>query len=202
MMKVYESLTLSYKVQWPLSLVISKKAINKYQLIFRHLLFQKYVETSLERAWGIHQSTKECNIQKHFSQTNRTRHKMLQYCKNYLYYMLYEVLEPNYTKFIQSFSQVKTIDDIISLHNDFLDKCLSECLLTNQKIHGIINHINLRSHFFSRVIVRFFSSSSKDMEEVTVDYFLREDQQIINQFHLQEDDDDNTHLMDAIEKRK
>jgi len=54
MMKVYESLTLNYKVQWPLTLVISKKAINKYQLIFRHLLFQKYVETSLEKAWSIH----------------------------------------------------------------------------------------------------------------------------------------------------
>lgn len=39
MMKVYESLTLNYKVKWPLSLVLSKKAINKYQLIFRHLLF-------------------------------------------------------------------------------------------------------------------------------------------------------------------
>jgi gamma-tubulin complex component 2 len=77
MMKVYESLTLDYKIKWPLALVISKKAINKYQLIFRHLLFQKYVETSLERAWAIHQSTKECNVQRLFSQTYRTRHKML-----------------------------------------------------------------------------------------------------------------------------
>jgi gamma-tubulin complex component 2 len=66
-MKVYESFTLKYNVQWPLSLVISKKAINKYQLIFRHLLFQKYVETSLEKAWSIHQSTKECKIQGMFS---------------------------------------------------------------------------------------------------------------------------------------
>jgi gamma-tubulin complex component 2 len=61
-MKVYEALTLNYKVKWPLSLVISKKAINKYQLIFRHLLVQKYIETNLEKAWSVHQSTKECNI--------------------------------------------------------------------------------------------------------------------------------------------
>jgi gamma-tubulin complex component 2 len=53
-MKVYEALTLEYNVQWPLSLVISKKIINKYQLIFRHLLFQKYVENSLERGWSTH----------------------------------------------------------------------------------------------------------------------------------------------------
>ena len=106
---------------------------------------------------------------------------MLQFCKNYLYYMLYEVLEPNYNKFIESLNQVKTIDDVINIHNDFLDRCLNECLLTSQKIHGIINHINLRSHFFSRVIVRFFSSSSKQYDEAggegeaIVDYFLRED---------------------------
>ena len=37
-MKVYEALTLDYKVKWPLTLLISKRAINKYQLIFRHLL--------------------------------------------------------------------------------------------------------------------------------------------------------------------
>lgn len=161
--------------------MISKKIINKYQLIFRHLLFQKYVETSLEKAWSIHQSTKECNIQKLFSQTYRTRHKMLQFCKNYLYYMMFEVLEPNFNKFKQSLQQVKTIDEIIVLHNSFLDNCLNECLLTNQKIHGIINHINLRSHFFSRVIVRFFSSSSRQEEgaggdlDANQDYFLRED---------------------------
>ena len=75
--------------------------------------------------------------------------------------MLFEVLEPNFNKFKNDLKQVKTIDEIIVLHNNFLDTCLNECLLTNQKIHGIINHINLRSHFFSRVIVRFFSSSSK-----------------------------------------
>ena len=91
--------------------------------------------------------------------------------------MQVEVLEPNFNKFKDDLVKVNTIDEIIDLHNAFLDKCLNECLLTNQKIYGLINHINLRSHFFSRVIVRFFSSSSKteDDGEANVDYFLRED---------------------------
>jgi cobalt-zinc-cadmium efflux system membrane fusion protein len=37
-LKVHEAFTLDYRVKWPLTLIISKKAINKYQLIFRHLL--------------------------------------------------------------------------------------------------------------------------------------------------------------------
>ena len=50
-MKVYEALTLDYRVKWPLTLIISKKQINKYQLIFRHLLQCKYVCKSLEQVW-------------------------------------------------------------------------------------------------------------------------------------------------------
>jgi len=98
-MKVYEAFTLDYKVKWPLTLIISKKSINKYQLIFRHLLQCKYVEKYLENVWLQHQSTKECDVQSALQQTYALRHRMLQFCKNYMYYMQIEVLEPNFHKF-------------------------------------------------------------------------------------------------------
>lgn len=41
---VYETFTLDYKVRWPLTLILSRKSLAKYQLIFRHLLIFKYVE--------------------------------------------------------------------------------------------------------------------------------------------------------------
>ena len=61
--KVHEAFTLDYKVKWPLTLIISKKSINKYQLIFRHLLQCKYTERYLEQVWLHHQSIKEYNVQ-------------------------------------------------------------------------------------------------------------------------------------------
>ena len=61
-MKVYEAFTLDYKLKWPLTLVLNKKAINKYQLIFRHLLHCKYVERYLELVWSTHQAFKECSV--------------------------------------------------------------------------------------------------------------------------------------------
>ena len=86
-LKVHEAFTLDYKVRWPLTLIISKKAINKYQLIFRHLLQCKYAEKYLENVWLSHQNTKECNIHDVLIQTYALRHRMLQFCKNYMYYM-------------------------------------------------------------------------------------------------------------------
>uniref|UniRef100_A0A0D3EES8 Gamma-tubulin complex component n=1 Tax=Brassica oleracea var. oleracea TaxID=109376 RepID=A0A0D3EES8_BRAOL len=50
-----ETFSLGYKVQWPLSIVISKKALSKYQLIFRFLFHCKHVERQLCGAWQIHQ---------------------------------------------------------------------------------------------------------------------------------------------------
>ena len=43
---------------WPLSLVVSKRALTKYQLIFRHLFLTKYIERRLHAAWADQQSTK------------------------------------------------------------------------------------------------------------------------------------------------
>ena len=50
-LKVLESFTLDYRVRWPLTLILSFKSITKYQLIFRHLLYCKYVERNLENLW-------------------------------------------------------------------------------------------------------------------------------------------------------
>jgi len=44
---------------------------------------------------------------------------MSQFCKNYIYYMVVEVLEPNFHKFRESLKKVKTIDEILTLHNNF-----------------------------------------------------------------------------------
>ena len=63
-LKVLEAFTLDYKVKWPLTLIISRKTITKYQLIFRHLLYCKYVERNLDAVWLNHQSTKEHEVQK------------------------------------------------------------------------------------------------------------------------------------------
>ncbi|KAL0340821.1 UNVERIFIED_CONTAM: Gamma-tubulin complex component 2 [Sesamum radiatum] len=50
-----ETFSLSFKVRWPLSLVISRKALTKYQLIFRFLFHCKHVNRQLCAAWQLHQ---------------------------------------------------------------------------------------------------------------------------------------------------
>ena len=83
---------------------------------------------------------------------------MLQFSKNYLYYMQIEVLEPNFHKFKQALASVKTLDEIMTLHSQFLDVCLKEMLLTDQTMRTTITQIQMRTHYFSKVIIRYFAS--------------------------------------------
>jgi len=70
--------------------------------------------------------------------------------------MVVEVLEPNFHKLKNNLKKVKTLDEILKLHNDFLDECLKECLLTDQNLFRILTKINQTTHFFSRIIMRTF----------------------------------------------
>lgn len=72
------------------------------------------------------------------------RHRMLHFCKNYIYYMVVEVLEPNFHKLKQRLlsGDIHTIDDVMRAHNEFLDECLKECLLTDQNLFRTLTKLH------------------------------------------------------------
>lgn len=160
--KCVDSFTLDYKVKWPLTLIISRRAITKYQLIFRHLFLCKYVERHLSNTWLLHQSTKELDLGGCFKNSYNLRHRMHHFCKNYVYYIVVEVLDPNYHKFKENLMKVKTVDEILELHNTFLDECLKECLLTDQNLLRILIKIFNCCFFLSRIIQKYTNSIQEE----------------------------------------
>ncbi|XP_028555522.1 gamma-tubulin complex component 2 isoform X2 [Dendrobium catenatum] len=125
-----ETFSLSYKVQWPLSLVISRKALTKYQLIFQLLFRCKHVERQLCVAWQVHQGFRSCNILgTTILRSSNLCRSMLKFINSLLHYLTFEVLEPNWHLMHDRLQTVKSIDEVIQLHDFFLQKCLKECLL-------------------------------------------------------------------------
>ena len=78
---------------------------------------------------------------------------MLHFCKNYIYYMTIEVLEPNFLKLKEKFltGGIRTIDEVMKAHQDFLDECLKECLLTDQNLFRINTRLLQNMSFFARL---------------------------------------------------
>ena len=149
-----EALTLDFQyVPFPVSLILSHRAVSSYQLLFRHLFFVKHVERRLVGTWLDHQSMKEFQkLRKSLCPTFGLRQRMLHFIQNLVYYMMFEVIEPNWQMMENSISSGKkqsgnsglgfsvagdgdnndqTVDDILSMHNEFLRRTLKDCLLTN-----------------------------------------------------------------------
>ncbi|VYS67119.1 unnamed protein product [Arabidopsis thaliana] len=125
-----ETFSLSYKVQWPLSIVISKKALSKYQLIFRFLFHCKHVERQLCGAWQIHQGIRSMNSKgTAILRSSLLCRSMLKFISSLLHYLTFEVLEPNWHVMHDRLQSTRSVDEVIQHHDFFLDKCLRGCLL-------------------------------------------------------------------------
>ncbi|KAJ5464130.1 hypothetical protein N7475_007265 [Penicillium sp. IBT 31633x] len=153
----FDALELDYSVPFPLSLVISRKTVLRYQLIFRHLLSLRHLETLLVTSWADQNKTISW---RHKSSDRRLeiwkrrawnlRAKMLLFVQQLLYFCTAEVIEPNWIGLMDRVNRVdadaseveendmkqanRTVDELMQDHVDFLDTCLKECMLTQAKL--------------------------------------------------------------------
>ncbi|KAG4940712.1 hypothetical protein AAZX31_16G076400 [Glycine max] len=125
-----ETFSLSYKVHWPLSIVLSRKALTKYQLLFRFLFHCKHVDRQLCGAWQVHQGVRALNTSgTAISRSSLLCRSMLKFINSLLHYLTFEVIEPNWHLMYNRLQSANSIDEVIQHHDFFLDKCLRECLL-------------------------------------------------------------------------
>lgn len=108
----WAAFALDYKVEWPLSIVLSRSALSRYQMLFQHLFFCKHVERRLCNTWLSQQATKELRLGGVFAQWHGLRHRMLHFMQNLTYYMMTEVLEPRWHELEKTISRVKDVDEV------------------------------------------------------------------------------------------
>jgi len=159
----FDALVLDYAVPFPLSLVVSRVTLTRYQLLFRYLLSLRHLETLLISAWADHSrgaAWKHRSANPRIEQAKRKaftlRARMLIFVQQLIYYCTAEVIEPNWQGLMNRLStgsnegeadksregekegeEVKvkrTVDELMQDHVDFLATCLKECMLTNAKL--------------------------------------------------------------------
>lgn len=91
---------------------------------------------------------------------------MLNFVQNLMYYMMFEVLEPNWLVLEGKLLSAATIDNVLADHNDFLDKCLRDCMLSNREILMIVSRLlavcSSFSHHMQRVAQQLEVSALSD----------------------------------------
>ncbi|KAK5111808.1 hypothetical protein LTR62_004728 [Meristemomyces frigidus] len=125
----YEALTLDYSVPFPLSLIISRNTLTRYQLLFRYLLSLRHLESLLTQSWTEHTKSpawikkgrrapralansfvseadkKAMEIERKIESWKRRawclRARMLCFVQQLLYFCTSEVIEPNWRGFMK-----------------------------------------------------------------------------------------------------
>lgn len=159
-----DALAFDFEVKFPLSLVISRKAITRYQLIFRFLLGLRHLELSLTNMWTEHKSaawrkrSSSPDIEKWKRRIYILRAQMLQWVQHVLVFSTSDVLESNWKKLEDKLGRVATVDQLLREHVDYLDTCLKECMLTSDRLLNVSPAVHLPSSLSPRPS-SFFASS-------------------------------------------
>ncbi|XP_073453022.1 gamma-tubulin complex component 2 [Aquarana catesbeiana] len=168
-----EAFSFDYIVKWPLSLIINRKALTRYQMLFRHLFYCKHVERLLCNVWISNKTAKQFSLHsaKWFAGAFTLRQRMLNFVQNIQYYMMFEVMEPTWHILEKNLKSASNIDDVLSHHTSFLDNCLKDCMLTNPELLKIFSKLMSVCVMFTNCMQRFTQSMQvqTEMERLTLE---------------------------------
>lgn len=182
----FDALVFDYAVPFPLSLVISRVTLTRYQLLFRYLLSLRHLETLLVGSWVEHtkattwrhrSSQNKIEIWKRKAWTLRAR--MLVFVQQLLYFCTSEVIEPHWQALMGRIGEGKesedgqrgakgTVDELMQDHVDFLATCLKECMLTNSKLLRINSKIVNTCTMFGKYtssLTRYIHAADADLSK-------------------------------------
>ncbi|KAK1333412.1 hypothetical protein QTO34_005795 [Cnephaeus nilssonii] len=161
-----EAFSFDYVVKWPLSLIINRKALTRYQMLFRHMFYCKHVERQLCSVWISNKAAKQHALHsaKWFAGAFTLRQRMLNFVQNIQYYMMFEVMEPTWHILEKNLKSASNIDDVLGHHTSFLDNCLKDCMLTNPELLKVFSKLMSVCVMFTNCMQRFTQSMKLDDE--------------------------------------
>ncbi|XP_057590740.1 gamma-tubulin complex component 2 isoform X2 [Hippopotamus amphibius kiboko] len=161
-----EAFSFDYVVKWPLSLIINRKALTRYQMLFRHMFYCKHVERQLCSVWVGSKAAKQHSLPsaRWFAGAFTLQQRMLNFVQNIQYYMMFEVMEPTWHVLERNLRSASNMDDVLGHHASFLDNCLKDCMLTNPELLRVFSKLMSVCVMFTNCMQRFTQSMKLDSE--------------------------------------
>ncbi|GAA5853443.1 hypothetical protein JCM9279_007239 [Rhodotorula babjevae] len=137
----WDVFNLDYSLTFPLSLVLSRRSITFYQMIFRHLLRLRHLERVFQDTWTEHLKTPAWRRRSPYPELQAwkgrvfaLRARMYDFIQQMFDFAVSEVLEVRWAELRAKLEKCETVDELLHDHDDFLNSCTNECLLTNEKL--------------------------------------------------------------------
>lgn len=134
----WDTFTLRYSVQGPLATML-EQSMPKYQQLFKPLWRMKHLELVLSaKVWReqIHgEKMLRPLMRRELAATSKrlhlVTHQMVHFIHQMLYYILFEVIECQWTEMLAGVRRARTLDDIFAAHDRFLRQVRRDAFLEN-----------------------------------------------------------------------
>ena len=129
-------LSLTYQAGWPANIVLTPDTVAKYSTILDFMIELRLAMVALELDWAnenlvLRRDEKTDKLILH--KINLMRHEMMNFLRNLHAYVSCQVLEVSWLEFQDNLSlKVTCLDDLISLHEKYLQRALFRCLLNSK----------------------------------------------------------------------
>ncbi|KNE56708.1 hypothetical protein AMAG_02488 [Allomyces macrogynus ATCC 38327] len=158
-----------YEVDFPLSLVFSRRAITKYQMLFRNLVQVRHLERQLSAGWAAHGQ----QLQRRYTSrpaaaaapapndalahlrrrmgphVTHLRMQMLAFVESLGYYLTHDVIEPHHAALEARLAAASTVDDVLTDLHDFLATCIKDSFMGNERLLHYYQRLVERIHQFA-----------------------------------------------------
>lgn len=152
----WDLFTLDYAIDIPLTAIVHPEAMEKYHLVFNLLFKLKRIEWMMNNTWrqsttlnhsvqlmiskfgtvelapgtSVKGSNALSRMKRLLRKFSMTRQSMLHFLTNLQSYLMFEVLESGWKELVHKLGCAKTLDQVISSHDDYLNDILEKSLVT------------------------------------------------------------------------
>ncbi|KAF7257355.1 hypothetical protein EG68_05390 [Paragonimus skrjabini miyazakii] len=161
-----EAFSVDYSVGWPISLVLNRQVMDRYQMLFRHMFYCKHVERRLCSSWVLGKMARraDCLIETWFTTAFLLGQRMLTFIQHFQYYMAVEVIEPTWHQFFQQMDKVSNLDALLDAHLYCLEVCMDDCLLACPDLLSLFGKLAVVCVLFANFVQRVLSASAGGLD--------------------------------------
>uniref|UniRef100_A0A6P4FZF2 Gamma-tubulin complex component n=1 Tax=Drosophila rhopaloa TaxID=1041015 RepID=A0A6P4FZF2_DRORH len=136
---VLQGLNLKYTYEWPLNLLFSPKAIERYNIIFRFLLIIRTFQYEIQRVWAKQTWKAKREPTALNNKIISLRNHLMFFLNNMQYYIQVDVLESQFGILMNVIKSKTDFEEIQRAHTVFLANVLSQCFLLSDSKEGQMN---------------------------------------------------------------
>jgi len=136
----WDRLSLGFKVEWPLGILLTPGVLATYNTLFRYLLRLKRVESKLHEAWSNLKMAKWKNDPDHLG-VWQLRHLMSYVFTNIEMYYQMDVIEVQHAQLNRSISNAQDFKEAQKAHDAFLSALIEQSFLDMPMFTSALEHM-------------------------------------------------------------